>query len=58
MAHIGQVIVEVNAGCTKIASEECGMGGEDGRHIHLRQLKEEKAHAGEPLVEELATRFL
>ena len=27
------------------------MGGEDGGHVHLRQLKEEKAHAREPLVE-------
>ena len=45
VAHIGQIIVEVHAGCTEVASKEGGMGGEDGGDVHLRQLKEEKAHA-------------
>ena len=29
-AHVGQIVVEVDVGCTEVASQEGGMCGEDG----------------------------
>ena len=50
MAHVGEIVVEVNVGCTEVASQEGGVGGEDGGDIHLPQLQDQEPYAGKPLV--------
>ena len=50
-AHVGQIVVEVNVGCTEVASQEGGMGSEDGGDVHLPQLQDQEPYAREPLVE-------
>ena len=46
-----EVIVEIDGTSAQVTSEECGVGGEDGRHIDFAFSAERKSNTCKPLVE-------
>lgn len=50
-AHILQVVVEVHGTSTQIAAQQCGMGGEDGRHWQSPGTAQTQADACQPFME-------
>ena len=49
--HIGEVVVEVHAAGTQVASQQGGVGGEDGCHGQLSLSTQRQAQACQPLME-------
>lgn len=50
-AKVLEVVVKIDATSTKIASEECGMGGKDSCHVDVPLSAERYRKAGLPLME-------
>ena len=46
-----QVVVEINGASTEVASQEGGVGGEDGRHVDVTLAAQSDTDTDEPLVE-------
>ena len=46
-----QVVVEVAAVGAQIPAQQCGVGGENGRHVQFSAPGKHQSHSGEPLVE-------
>lgn len=49
--EVGQVVVEVDGSGAEVATEESGVGGEDGGHVNVTLAAEGDSETGLPLVE-------